>query len=393
MKRGTPDHPKTLALMEELGVSKPTAVGLLELLWHFTAKFAPRGDVGRFSNRAISSAVGWDGDPNELISALVRCRWLDEHPDYRLIVHDWSEHADSSVRMWLARRGLDFVDGSAACRKPSRAQAGPVDGQHGRGQANCVVTECDLKSQQSDTADTKNLQLKSQHNSTTSATSDCTNLHHKCASPEAGSQKPEARSQSQKPEPEPEPEPGTERLGSAVSANQHESGEPPRPVQNGKAAGSALDVENHNNGSRLSRHLDWISAVEQEISAAVGRKPRPDSAVKLARQAASMGIHPRYVLGWIRHRSRASPPRSDGLFLKAIEDLPDWVRRNHAYDSSWNLREVVACPRCGEPIYAFRDVIVPCGCDTHRSRAPTMRQAEGDEIGEVAGYDATQEQI
>jgi hypothetical protein len=79
-----------------------------------------------------------------------------------------------------------------------------------------------------------------------------------------------------------------------------------------------------------------------------------------------MGIHPRYLLGWIRNRARASPPRSDGLFLKAISDLPDWVRCNHSHDSSWDLCESVACPKCGETIYAFRDVIVPCGCDMEK---------------------------
>jgi hypothetical protein len=123
-----------------------------------------------------------------------------------------------------------------------------------------------------------------------------------------------------------------------------------------------LLAENRKNGSMHARHLDWISAVESELAAAVGRPPRPGSALALAKQAAKMGIHPRYVVGWIQHRSRASPPRSDGLFLKAVTDLPEWVRRNHAHDSRWDLREAIACPRCGETVYAFLDTIVPCAC-------------------------------
>jgi hypothetical protein len=164
-----------------------------------------------------------------------------------------------------------------------------------------------------------------------------------------------------------------------VSATQHESGEQPQPDQNGKTAGSAVDIENRNNGSGLGRHLDWLMAVEEEIAAAVGRRPRPGSALALTRQAASMGIHPRYLLGWIQHRSRASPPRSDGLFLKAITDLPDWVRRNHAHDSSWDLRESVACDKCGEPIYGFRDIIVPCRCAVDRDRPTMIRMAPGSQ--------------
>jgi hypothetical protein len=47
MKRGTPEHPKTAHLMAALSIPRPYAVGILELLWHFTARYAPRGDVGR----------------------------------------------------------------------------------------------------------------------------------------------------------------------------------------------------------------------------------------------------------------------------------------------------------------------------------------------------------
>ena len=49
MKRGTPDHPKVAKLASMIGLPIPWAlpytVGLLEMLWHFTAKFAPRGDI------------------------------------------------------------------------------------------------------------------------------------------------------------------------------------------------------------------------------------------------------------------------------------------------------------------------------------------------------------
>ena len=342
MKRGTPEHPKTLALMEELGVSKPTAVGLLELLWHFTARFAPRGDIGRFGNRAISSAVGWDGDPDALIAALVKCRWLDEDKEHRLIVHDWSEHADSAVRMWLARRGLEFVDGSPACRKAVKAQT-TAAGEQGKSlAAHRVATECNLKSQQSDITDAANLNLKPQQSAITSATLDCTKSHHKCSPPEAGSQnpEPEARAGSQKPEPVPEP---------AARAS-------PRGT----------------NGSAGSP--EWICAIETALQAAVGRPPRPGTAMRLASAAAAIGVHPRYVARWITERN-GSPPKSDGLYLSIVEsDLAEWLRRQQC-DSAYLPVEQVMCPKCGGKITAFRDVIVPCGCDTDRSRAPTLRRA------------------
>ena len=57
MKRGTPDHPKTLELADRLGLERWGAVGLLECLWHFAAHYAKRGDVGRFSDEAIARAM------------------------------------------------------------------------------------------------------------------------------------------------------------------------------------------------------------------------------------------------------------------------------------------------------------------------------------------------
>jgi hypothetical protein len=109
MKRGTPDHPKTLDLQAELHLSKWGAVGVLECLWHFAAQYARQGDIGRFSDEQIARAIGWEGDAGQLVVALVRAGWLDECPRYRLVIHDWSEHADDTTKKNLARRKLGFA--------------------------------------------------------------------------------------------------------------------------------------------------------------------------------------------------------------------------------------------------------------------------------------------
>ena len=85
------------------------AVGYLELLWHFTAKFAPQGDIGRFSDKRIEGALDWTGRGGHLISALVHSKWLDPHLEWRLLVHDWHDHADDSVRKRLNRGRLQFL--------------------------------------------------------------------------------------------------------------------------------------------------------------------------------------------------------------------------------------------------------------------------------------------
>jgi hypothetical protein len=111
MKRGTPRHPKLLALMEALHVDRAKAVGTLELLWHWTSDYAPAGDIGRWSDATIADACGWSGDPGELIAGLVRTGWVDMRTDTRLVVHHWNEHCDDGVHLFLARRQLQFATG------------------------------------------------------------------------------------------------------------------------------------------------------------------------------------------------------------------------------------------------------------------------------------------
>jgi hypothetical protein len=111
MKRGTPRHPKTTGLMRALGCSYQEAIGVLELLWHFTAEFAPAGDIGRWTNAQIAEGIQWSGDADRLVEALVSVRWLEEAVPDRLRVHDWYSHADEIVHHGLARAGRRFVTG------------------------------------------------------------------------------------------------------------------------------------------------------------------------------------------------------------------------------------------------------------------------------------------
>ncbi len=103
MKRGTPGHPKTLTLADELEIAIPHAVGILEMLWHYTGDYTPRGDIGKVSNKTIARAVGWSGDSEKLIQVLISSGWLDVSADHRLIIHDWPEHAEELVRKRLER--------------------------------------------------------------------------------------------------------------------------------------------------------------------------------------------------------------------------------------------------------------------------------------------------
>ncbi len=120
MKRGTIEHPKTEALAGRLQIPLAQAVGHLEALFHYSAKYAPRGDIGRWTDEIIARRCLWEGDPVRFIQALVSAGYLDLHARCRLLVHDWSEHADDAVRKNLKRRGETFADGQPPYSGQSR---------------------------------------------------------------------------------------------------------------------------------------------------------------------------------------------------------------------------------------------------------------------------------
>jgi hypothetical protein len=131
LKRGTPAHPKVAHLARLLNIEIFGAVGILEMLWQFAARFCPQGDIGKHTDAAIARAVGWEkrsgsrGVPTEvrLTSALVDAGFLDRCEFYRLVVHDWKDHCDQAVTKYLSRHGLDFVYPGIASHSHSQSHS------------------------------------------------------------------------------------------------------------------------------------------------------------------------------------------------------------------------------------------------------------------------------
>jgi hypothetical protein len=109
MKREAMGGSKMKSLSRHLNLDQWAAVGILESLWHLTAREAPQGDVGKLSNADIAAFMEWRGDPDALIQGLVNSRWLDVSDTYRLVVHDWHEHADEAVKKKLDRAHKPFL--------------------------------------------------------------------------------------------------------------------------------------------------------------------------------------------------------------------------------------------------------------------------------------------
>jgi hypothetical protein len=75
------------------------AVGVLEQLFHFTAEYAPCGNVGKFSDKRIAAAFDRDERSGvTLIQALLDTHWIDTHPVHRYVVHDWWDHAQTGTK-------------------------------------------------------------------------------------------------------------------------------------------------------------------------------------------------------------------------------------------------------------------------------------------------------
>lgn len=52
-------------------------VGLLERFWHLAIRECRDGCLAKFTNEDIAELVGWTGDPDTLIQALIDERWID----------------------------------------------------------------------------------------------------------------------------------------------------------------------------------------------------------------------------------------------------------------------------------------------------------------------------
>lgn len=106
--RAVPDHPKFAELKAILHQPKGAVLGWLEAVWHFTGRFTPQGNIGKYSDTAIESWVEWDGIPGALIASLLQAGWIDVDPVHRLLVHDWDAHADKATKNALGRAKLPF---------------------------------------------------------------------------------------------------------------------------------------------------------------------------------------------------------------------------------------------------------------------------------------------
>lgn len=124
VKAGTTEKMKFLVLKKLLKQPRYAVIGILEGLWYMTAANAPDGAIGKFSDIEIAAWLEWEGEPSELINALVESRWLDRSPEHRLVVHDWHEHCPNYIKGNMKKHRRGFVTDVSQADTDAEDEAG-----------------------------------------------------------------------------------------------------------------------------------------------------------------------------------------------------------------------------------------------------------------------------
>ena len=110
MKEGTKEKLKFKKLKHQLRLPEFQVVGILESIWMLGRTSAQEGNVGKYSNEEIAVFIEYHGDADELIEALVDCRWLDKDDQFRLVIHNWERHVPNYLRGAMKRHDKVFAD-------------------------------------------------------------------------------------------------------------------------------------------------------------------------------------------------------------------------------------------------------------------------------------------
>ena len=87
------------------------AVCVVERLRHLAINNARRGDIGKIDNKTLADGIGWHGDADELINALLCSGWIIESEEYRFVLSGWEQDAPDFIKRNIGKAG-GFVSAS-----------------------------------------------------------------------------------------------------------------------------------------------------------------------------------------------------------------------------------------------------------------------------------------
>ena len=140
-------HHKTLRAARLLSLRPVYVMGHLGALWTWALQNAQDGDLTDLDHEDIAQAAGWDGPPDDFVTALLVCGkkdrpgFLERTEEGRLVLHDWHDYAGKLLERRNAeaeRKRLDRERRASAGRPrdvqdderrtPSPAPSGAIGG-------------------------------------------------------------------------------------------------------------------------------------------------------------------------------------------------------------------------------------------------------------------------
>jgi hypothetical protein len=151
MHRGLLNHPRMRDLAERLDSPLHDAVGIVEMLFHYSSSYCPNGAIGKFSDDDLAHAVGWRKSPSLLVGHLVESRWIEFHAEKRLVLS--SVYISGAARNKLPKSVRSAVLAAGACAVCGSADRLTVDhvkplckgGTDDIGNLQCLCGLCNCK--------------------------------------------------------------------------------------------------------------------------------------------------------------------------------------------------------------------------------------------------------
>lgn len=82
----------------DLSLSVNEALGLLGSFWGEVLELAESGDISAWSAEYITERAGSSLNPERVLAALVKHRWIDVREDGKRLIHDWIDCAGTFLR-------------------------------------------------------------------------------------------------------------------------------------------------------------------------------------------------------------------------------------------------------------------------------------------------------
>lgn len=139
----------SLSLAELLDISLSHVWGIIEGLFQFAAKHAPRGAIGQFSSAQLARALFWPPEDAELlVNSLIKAGILESHDccgEHRIMIANWKENMPDMTRKYLKRQKVDIDEPCNAkrrtksVRRPSTVRtASAAEADNGRIESNGI---------------------------------------------------------------------------------------------------------------------------------------------------------------------------------------------------------------------------------------------------------------